>query len=230
MVVLGRNAYLYFMNSRHLILFLAVWLWGKTVVHGQYQLMELTALGGLDLTMLTGTDGPIPGPGTGISQAFTYFPCGKAYGFEGRGGWTFQSSGIQEGFAALGTSGAGRTSFSWTGPHASALLKLRLHEKHRPKETAFLLGPKVDFPLFAWHRSALGSGPLNQTAIQSNVVIPGGLVAVQIRRPAPEKKSWMFEAGAAWSPGPIFRRDEIFRAGGFQAYIRIGFSFWDQRG
>lgn len=196
----------------------------------QYQLFEMAAHAGAGARMLTGSSASVPGPGAHLTYSYTYFPCGKAFGFEGRASLMYAQTALEHGATFLNNPLAGKTTVGWTGGDIGAAFKVRLHEKHRPKEVAFLFGPKISFPALAWYRSEIGNGGIPNADVSLNRLAPAGFFAIQFRRPAPEKKSWFFEPGVEFMPTYLFRRADNFHHGAMYIYFQFGYAFWDQRG
>jgi hypothetical protein len=199
-------------------------------VQAQYELDEMAVHAGAGMRMLSGDGAQYLGPGAHAQVSFAHYPCGKAFAIEGRAGLNYGRASSADGAIITGNPLAGKTTLSWAGGEVAAAFKVRLHEYHRPREFAFLVGPKVNFPVLARYASEAGSGGMGSTGILVNRIAPAIFAALQFRRPAPDKKFWFIEPGFEFNPTPLFRRDSGTRLGALYLYLQFGFAFWDQRG
>ena len=180
--------------------------------------------------MLRSGDHIAIGPLANASIDFTHYPCGKAWAIQGSIGIVGAKASFQEGEALSGLLGTDRMSISMLAAELGATLKLRLHDYHRPREFAFVIGPKLWVPALLRQNSGLGAGPLKDAGLDPQPLLVGGHIGLQFRRPAPDKKAWFIEPGLLWMPMPLFNTHEGHAVAPLSIYLNFGFAFWDQRG
>ncbi|MEM1000173.1 MAG: hypothetical protein AAGN35_24175 [Bacteroidota bacterium] len=202
-------------------------------VRAQYTLDELSvnAGGGLALFHTAADAGPLLGPGVHASFVYGHYVCGKAYGFHLEGGFASFMPTDSDASNLFQNLPQSRIAVATVNASLGAYAKIRPRDYHRPREVALLVGPKVLLPFLSNYNVSDSelNGPLRDIASVSAVQV-GGHLAVQIRRPAPEKKSWFIEPGLDYYFTPAFDATPAANVRNFYAYLSFGFAFWDKRG
>jgi hypothetical protein len=194
----------------------------------QYSMHEMGVGAGLGFTAMPSQEEFVPGGHVSGEYFFSHYACGKAFGFHVQGGFNFSSvSGSNGAWLGLPLSSSGDLSI--LSLDAGFFGKIRLHEYHRPKEGALLLGPKLQSPLMARYSADGNKGNLGQIG-NMNRIIPGLHLSLQLRRPASKKKSYFIEPGVEYYLLPVFKTSLGGPVQQMHFFIKFGYAFWDQRG
>lgn len=198
-------------------------------LQAQYTLNELGVSGGGGLALFSNEVGPALGPGFNANAFFSHYLCGKAYGFHlqaGAAGFLPSHSTANELIAGLP---AERLSMTLMNLELGAFAMVRPRDFHRPRETALFIGPKVLVPFMSRYTAGEESGALRDIAKVSPVQV-GAHLSLQIRRPAPEKKSWFIEPGVDYYFIQTINANPAGDLRNLYIFLNFGFAFWDQRG
>lgn len=215
---------------RQLLLFASGFCISLHAAFAQYELDEMTvhAGGGANTVLHISQAGY--GPAVNAAFDFTHYPCGKAFAIQGIAGVVLGQTQWAQGDALLGVPNAGKSTLRWAVGEIGASLKVRVHEYHRPREVALVVGPRLWVPIISGIETEQGKGSLDGTQAQMRPFQVGGNFGLQFRRPAPDKKSWFFEPGIFWSPMPFLLGNLESRTTPLYLYLNFGFAFWDERG
>lgn len=217
-------------RARRILLTLA-WLAASIpAVRAQYELDEMTVHAGAGLGALLHTGGTGLGPAANANFDFTHYPCGKAFAIQGVAGVTLGQTNWADGQATFGPAGLGKTRLNWAVGELGAAVKLRVHDYHRPREMALVVGPRLWLPVATGVNTPLVNGDVARTDAKVPLLLVGGNLGLQFRQPAPDKKSWFIEPGIFWSPMPFLEAADDSRALPVYLYLNFGFAFWDERG
>lgn len=198
-------------------------------IQAQYTLDELGVAGGGGLALFSNEVGPAVGPGFNANVFYSHYLCGKAYGFHlqaGAVGFLPSYSDANELVAGLP---AEKLSMTLMNLEVGAFAMIRPRDFHRPRETALFIGPKVMVPFMGRYTAGEESGALRDIAKVSPVQV-GAHLSLQIRRPAPEKKSWFIEPGIDYYFIQSFNADPAGDFSNLYFSLNFGFAFWDKRG
>ncbi|HHG85595.1 MAG TPA: hypothetical protein ENJ82_12680 [Bacteroidetes bacterium] len=199
-------------------------------IQAQYTMDELAfGLGG-GLAILPNGANALSGPGLNLNASYAHYLCGKAYGFHFTAGANTFSPATQMGEPFLKAQLAGKTRFLLAGAELGGFFKVRIHDYHRSREVALLIGPKINFPVLASYHSEIDQGSLRNNTDKVNPFQVGAHISLQFRRPAPEKKSWFIEPGIDYYFSPTWTNDPAGHINTAYLFLNFGYAFWDKRG
>lgn len=202
---------------------------GASRLRAQYTLDELGISGGGGFALFPNLVAPASGPGFNANAFYSHYFCGKNYGIHFLAGGSAFLPSYASANELVSTLPSEKLSMTLVNLELGAFGKVRLHEYHRPRETALFIGPKVLLPLMSRYSAGEESGVLRDVAKVSPVQV-GAHLSLQIRRPAPEKKSWFIEPGVDYYFIQSFNSNPGGDVRNLYISLNFGFAFWDQRG
>lgn len=196
----------------------------------QYTLDEFGLAAGGGLAAYPNSASTLAGPAANVNGFYSHYLCGKAFGFQVAAGANGTLARSSDGADLISVANAGETRFTLLAAEIAGYFKLRMHDYHRPRETALLIGPKVNFPLIRHFAAENESGQLRSHVESANALQVGAHLSLQIRRPAPEKKSWFIEPGVEYFFIPAWKQTPAGNVGTAYIFLNFGYAFWDKRG
>jgi len=232
-------------NRNHQIrsLFLALgltnlWLlWLPQAAWAQFHFNEQGLLLGGGTNVPVGSNNLKPMYSYNCDYFFTHYRCGKRDGFHIEAG--FRGYQLSEGANGTDTSlrafygpGAGQpnASYYFFMLQAGVYYKIRRANYNDERETAFLVGPKVNFRFFSKVRPEGGESEIFRSNgyRRVNDVIPGLYAGMLFRLPLGNKQSWFINPGLEYYFVPTASTDFISFFS-LNAKLSIGFTFWNNK-
>ena len=202
-------------------------------LRAQYTLNEMGVNAGGGYGFYLNPVAELRGPAARVSGFYSHYFCGKAYGIQAQVGiqGIFPNSTNAHALFPV-TPEESQITLRRIQGEVGFFFKLRPHDYHRRKEWAFLIGPVLPNGItttFAFDSpSANFNGNWDILEVTQSIS-PVLHASFQLRRPLGDDLSYFIQPGVEIGPTPAFETEATsFRS--FNAFITIGFSFWEKRG
>ncbi len=219
---------------RVVVVLWALWIWGVPA-KAQYHLSELGLRAGGGTNLPIWHENLAPFYAVNVAGFYSHYRCGKRDGWHAEVGYRafaiLQKDFYVPNFISEETPHKAQYHFGYLD--FGACYKLRMHKHHKRKETAYLVGPRLNLRTFTVARTADG-----QTLALSNdgrrflpMLQPGVHLSIWHRFPAGKKNALFFAWGAEYYVLSAASTDkDIFGKGvnftGLHLFLNVGVSFW----
>ncbi len=216
------------MKIKLITLFIALY----NICFAQFHLDEIGMQIGGGTNLASGAKQLKPSYAYDINAFYSHYRCGKrdGYHFEfGARGFRLNENAISP--ALIAPISILKRNYHFMFLDLGAFFKIRPKDYHRNKETALLIGPKLNVRLTSFdYTDSLGLQRFNKDEYRKLPVFnPGFSLSLWIRRPYAAKKSYFIRPGVEYYFGKTVKTESGLSFNSFNLFLNFGFIFWDNK-